>query len=88
MTDTADKRAAAVQVGRPFRMTLPVPDGSIDVGNRAHLAYSYYIEFISIGTPRCGWSVWPADRVFLVPPAAAVFEIGPADSLFEFRRCP
>ena len=88
MTDTADKRSAALQVGRPWRMTLPEPDGNIDAFNRSHLAFSYWIEFVSIGTPRCGWSVPASDRVFFVPPNAAVFQIGPADRLFEFQRCP
>ena len=88
MTDTAGKRSAALQVGRPWRMTLPEPDGSIDAYNRAHLAFSYWIEFISIGTPRCGWSVPAADRVFLVPVNAAVFQVGPSDPVFEFARCP
>lgn len=88
MTDTADKRSAALQVGRPWRMTLPEPDGSIDAFNRSHLAFSYYIEFISIGVPRCGWLTYPADRIFLIPPNTAVFQPGPADTVFEFARCP
>jgi len=38
--DTADKRAASMLYGMPFG-PLPMPDGSIDPGNRADLTYLY-----------------------------------------------
>lgn len=39
--DTATKRASAIGVGQPPGVILPVPDGTIDSGDRAQLAGGY-----------------------------------------------
>lgn len=39
--DTRDKRASAITVGSPWRLTLPVADGALDQGDRQHVAYFY-----------------------------------------------
>jgi hypothetical protein len=41
MTDTAAKRAAALGMGLPPGVVLPVPDGTIDAADRAQLAGVY-----------------------------------------------
>lgn len=39
--DTANKRASAILIGLPFRGMLPIPDASIDAGDRAQVAFMY-----------------------------------------------
>lgn len=39
--DTTEKRASGLQVGQQPGVTLPVPDGTIDAGDRKHLAGLY-----------------------------------------------
>lgn len=39
--DTRSKRASAVSFDLPFVMALPLPDGVLGQGDRAHLAMSY-----------------------------------------------
>ncbi len=76
---TAPYRAAALQYGRSFRITLPVPDGTTTVIERAHGCFSYVPKYIpeSIGTPRCGWSVTGyQSRVWHVSQNPVVFQFG------------
>lgn len=88
MIDTAAKRGSALQIGRPWRMTTPLPDGTVDAFDRAHLAFSYHIEQEAIGVPRCGWAVSASSRIFSVPGQPSVFQVGPGSVVFGFRRCP
>lgn len=39
--DTATRRAAAISFGRVNLLPLPVPDGTVDAGDRAHLLRLY-----------------------------------------------
>lgn len=39
--DTAAKRMSLVGYGMPFRLALPAPDGTLDQGDRQHLAGLY-----------------------------------------------
>ena len=39
--DTREKRFSLIGYGLPFRLTLPVADGSFDVGDRLHLLGLY-----------------------------------------------
>lgn len=39
--DTAAKRQSAIMVLMPFRLCVPIPDGSIDQGDRQTLALAY-----------------------------------------------
>ncbi len=39
--DTANKRASAISPASPWRGLWPVPDGTVDSGDRAETAYLY-----------------------------------------------
>ncbi len=53
---TAGHRAAAIQYGRPFRITLPAPDGASSALERSHGVFCYHLtSVVFMGTPRCGW---------------------------------
>ena len=39
--DTANKRFSIVHFGCPWRGILPIPDGSLDAGDRIELEYLY-----------------------------------------------
>jgi hypothetical protein len=39
--DTASKRASVASVARPWRPTALFPDGTISVGDRAHIGWNY-----------------------------------------------
>lgn len=41
MADTANKRASAAQLGRPWVWVLFTPDGGLDAGDRAHALHLY-----------------------------------------------
>jgi hypothetical protein len=39
--DTTSKRASAVQLMKPWTISPPLPDGTIDQGDRQHIAATY-----------------------------------------------
>ncbi len=39
--DTKNKRYSAIHVGCPWRSSLPIPDGTVDQGDRQHVAGFY-----------------------------------------------
>ena len=39
--DTTSKRRSSVQILMPFTMAPPLPDGTLDQGDRQHIALSY-----------------------------------------------
>jgi hypothetical protein len=40
--DSRNKRASAINVGMPWRMILPIPDGNVaNEADRKHTAYQY-----------------------------------------------
>lgn len=41
MMNTANKRASAIGIGLALRLVLPIPDGTIQFGDRQQVAYSY-----------------------------------------------
>lgn len=41
MIDTPAKRASLIGYGLPFRLALPIPDGTIGQGDRQHLVGLY-----------------------------------------------
>lgn len=41
MMDTPSKRASAIGVALPTRLVLPIPDGSVEAGDRQNVAYCY-----------------------------------------------
>lgn len=47
--DTRDKRDSAIHIGLPWRARFPVPDGSINAGDRLHFARLY--RGIAAATP-------------------------------------
>lgn len=47
--DTAAKRLSALHLGSPWRLTLPLPDGTIGQADRQTLTYLY--GGISAGAP-------------------------------------
>ena len=49
--DTRDKRSSAIHVSLPWRGLLPLPDGSLNQGDRQHTAYMYRGILASSGTP-------------------------------------
>ena len=50
MTDTANKRASALNLSQPWRGMLPLPDATADAGDRAQSAFMYRGLFDG-GTP-------------------------------------
>lgn len=54
--DTANKRAAAISVGLPWRGMFPFPDGTIDAGDRTQAASLSRIG-AAVSTPTGG--SWP-----------------------------
>lgn len=39
--DSRSKRAASVQLLKPYALDLPLPDGTIDAADRQHAAWDY-----------------------------------------------
>lgn len=39
--DTPSKRLSIIHLGNPWRQTVPLPDGTINAGDRLHTAYLY-----------------------------------------------
>ncbi len=39
--DTTNKRYSAMHIGLPWRTSLPIPDGTIDQGDRQQVAWLY-----------------------------------------------
>lgn len=84
---TAGHRAAAIQYGRPFRITLPHPDGASSALERSHgvFCYTLYVPLF-MGTPRCGWQAsglrrrWVAsgagERLWVVSGSDRVIRVG------------
>ena len=60
--DTPTKRASALFVRTRCRRFMPVPDGTIAVADRAHLAGVYY-EVAAAVNMQDGWYARPIDRV-------------------------
>lgn len=48
--DTREKRSSLIGYGLPFRLTLPVADGSIDSGDRRHLLGLYASQLGTVYT--------------------------------------
>jgi hypothetical protein len=63
--DTAEKRASCIGIGMPFRITLPVSSGSIDVGPRQHLSGLY----AGVGAA--------VEVVYVAPGTALLYRDGP-----------
>lgn len=59
--DTASKRSSAVYVASPFRARLPFPDGTVDQGDRQHVATMYAGILAAGGQP-------PVAAADLLPP--------------------
>tara|TARA_R110000868_G_scaffold405323_1_gene684623 strand:- start:957 stop:1193 length:237 start_codon:yes stop_codon:yes gene_type:complete len=60
--DTPTKRSSALNIRTRCRRFLPVPDGTISVEDRAHLAGVYY-EVASAVQPVDGWIAETNSRV-------------------------
>lgn len=58
MTDTALKRASAINVASPWRGALPLPDGAVGQGDRQTAAFMY--SGISAGEAAAGGDDLPA----------------------------
>lgn len=39
--DTANKRLSAIHLGSPWRGLLPIPDGTLNQGDRQHVMFFY-----------------------------------------------
>lgn len=87
MTITAEKRAAALQFGRPFRMTLPIPGSFSTPLSRAHVATCYYLDEVTIGIPRCGWVASRIDRVFAAGRRERFWAARRQDRIFDAGAC-
>ena len=85
MTITAQKRAAALQFGRPFRITLPIPASFSTPLSRAHVATCYYA--VTIGIPRCGWFASRIDRVFAAGRRERFWAARRQDKIFDAGAC-
>jgi len=87
--NTPAHRAAALQFGRPFRVTLPIPDGASSQLKRAHGVFSYWIETTSVmGIPRCGWSVSPVNRYwYALSVRGRVWDSGRNDVVIRAGAC-
>lgn len=62
--DTPTKRSSALFVRTRCRRFLPVPDGTIAVEDRAHLAGVYY-EVAVAASPVDGWIAESRSRLFV-----------------------
>ena len=78
---------AALQLGKPFRVTLPAADGTIDSADRAHLVFAYYVAPQEIGEARCGWVAGFEDMVWLRRWQGRVWFVGASDRVFTGRPC-
>lgn len=78
--DTANKRSSAINVSSPWRSRLPFPDGTIDQGDRQHVAYMY--SGIAAGVlvqnivPGLQFSFQPDRFDFSAPPNTQDFTAG------------
>ena len=89
MTITAEKRSAALQFGRPFRITLPIPGSFSTPLSRAHVATCYYLDEVTIGIPRCGWVARRMRNGFVATRAERIWmSSGRRVSIFDVESCP
>lgn len=78
---------SALQFGRPFRITLPEADGTIDAGDLAHLVFAYYIAPQAIGEARCGWTADAEARVWGSGRYGRVWFVSASETVFTGRPC-
>ena len=87
MTTTAEKRAAAIQFGRPFRTLLP-PVGSFPSAlARANLLACYHLDVVTIGIPRCGWTTSRSWMVFEAGERPRFWAAGRSVRVFDSEGC-
>lgn len=48
--DTQDQRSSAIHIGLPWRGMFPIPDGGLDVNNRAEVVNLFGDHFIPLVT--------------------------------------
>ena len=65
--DTPTKRASALNVRTRCRRFLPVPDGTIDVADRAHLAAVYYEVAVAVTPSYSGGWIAETRQKVLIP---------------------
>ena len=54
--DSRAKRASTIQIWKPFVMAPVTPDGTIEQGDRQHIAYSYS-GILAAGAPQVYYSI-------------------------------
>lgn len=74
--DTRDKRDSAIHVGLPWRMRLPVPDGSIAAADRMHVALLYRGFAAAAETPLTKYCICAVGVRSAGVVAAGVREVG------------
>lgn len=82
---TFASRLALVQLGRPFKMTLPPPATSGSRLGRLHLINLYSAQ--QLGIPRCGWVASRIDRVFAARRQDRFWAAGRQDRIFDAGAC-
>lgn len=88
--DTHRKKLSMIQLAKPFRQTMPVPDGSFAEGDRRHLIFLYFsgIEPPVDGlNPLCGFEFAEDELVFNYSEFSPVFEFDPDELVFETQGC-
>lgn len=84
---TFASRLALVQLGRPFKMTLPPPATSGSRLGRLHLINLYSAQ--QLGTPRCGWLARRMRNGFVATRAERIWmSSGRRVSIFDVEACP
>ena len=61
--DTRDKRSSAIAVSSPWRNRLPLPDSTVDQGDRQHTAY-YYSGVLAILSITISGPCWAEGQVY------------------------
>lgn len=87
MTTTAPKRAAALQFGQAFRLTMPLPGTLTTPLARAHGASCYHLDVVTIGMPRCGWEADRMGRIFAASRRQRFWAASRQDRVFEGGAC-
>lgn len=79
--DSLRKRKSCIGFGLPFRLTLPVPDGALDQGDRQHAVGLYYgILAVTPSPVPTTWIIEAQGSYISGPVAGGSFVSGPVAS--------
>ena len=77
--DTRSKRASAITALRPWMIAPPLPDGTIDQGDRQHIAWMYSGILATTGV------ITPASRTYAIEGETRILAVEGKDRVYPIE---